>query len=855
MKFLSFMIMVAYILVSSLRISIANDSMNVLQSMSDGNIPIQTVVWVANKANPINDSSGIITLNNTGNLVLTQNAYLVWYTNNSHKQAQNPVVVLLDSGNLVIKNEEETDPEVCLWQSFDYPSDTLLPGMKLERNIRTGHEWKLTSWKNPNDPSPGDIYRVLELYNYPELYVMKGKKKAQGCQCLKGFSPKSPQAWASSDWSQGCVRNKPLSCNGEHKDGFVKFEGLKVPDTTQTWLDKTIGLEECRVKCLNNCSCMAYSNSDIRGAGSGCVMWYGDLIDIRQFETGGQGLHIRMSASESEPEDGHERNTPTIVASTIAAICGALLISSYFICRNRRNNAVTNYSKDKSEKDIDLPTFDFSFISNATNDFSQSEKLGQGGFGSVYKGILPDGQEIAVKRLSKTSGQGWTKRFEIIGGIARGLLYLHQDSRLKIIHRDLKTSNVLLDSNMNPKISDFGMARTFGLDQDEANTNRVMGTYGYMPPEYVVHGSFSVKSDVFSFGVIVLEIISGKKNRAFYDPHHHLNLLGHAWRLWIEKRPTELMDDLVDNSACPSEIIRYIHIGLLCVQQRPEDRPNMSSVTLFLNGEKLLPEPNQPGFYTGKAHPTKPNSSSRNIDVYSFNEMSNSLLEPRFKHACCVDVSNADKSLLLAEFAAKFSFCSQKTLCFFFANLQNGPYETEEVVCCLYSSLDIIQELIQSEKFETEGSILIEAEVQTKFPLPVQILSKRNNLSASSATKFLLFGVARISQSMLPENRIMGISAWKRNGPNVLGHLRWKQHVDFIIIPKSTIFREKKGYISLWVNINRYGEENKVTSQIWYPFIMLNSGTLAITNPLHGPFIHNPFTTHHASPQKNYRFR
>ena len=106
----------------------------------------------------------------------------------------------------------------------------------------------------------------------------------------------------------------------------------------------------------------------------------------------------------------------------------------------------------------------------------------------------------------------------------------------------------------------------------------------------------------------------------------------------------------------------------------------------------------------------------------------------------------ATESLLLAEFAAKFSFCSQKTLCFFFANLQNGPYETEEVVCCLYSSLDIIQELIQSEKFETEGSILIEAEVQTKFPLPVQILSKRNNLSASSATKFLLFGVARISQ-------------------------------------------------------------------------------------------------------------
>lgn len=352
-------------------------------------IPGKTVVWVANRRVPITGSSGLLKISNTGNLILLcQNKNIVWSTNSSEQtQITSPILQLLDSGNLVLK-----DGKNYLWQSFDYPCDTLLAGMKLGWDLRTGLDRRITAWKNVNDPSPGGLSWGVELHGWPEPVMWNGSKKyvrtgpwngirfssqltkaiplfkftvvsnenevyltfhlvnkslygrqvlnetayvrefviwdeaiqtwtlplavprdqcdyynhcgAHGycdlsskpvCKCFDKFIPKSPGKWNSNDWSGGCARHKPLNCQ---KDGFVKFGGLKLPDTTHTWANISMNLKECKTHCLKNCSCMAYANTDVRNGGSGCVIWVGDLIDSKLNPGGGQDIFIRVLASE-----------------------------------------------------------------------------------------------------------------------------------------------------------------------------------------------------------------------------------------------------------------------------------------------------------------------------------------------------------------------------------------------------------------------------------------------------------------------------------------------------------------------------------------------------------------------------
>ncbi|KAL8227955.1 hypothetical protein R6Q57_015539 [Mikania cordata] len=252
---------------------------------------------------------------------------------------------------------------------------------------------------------------------------------------------------------------------------------------------------------------------------------------------------------------------------------------------------------------IESLQYNFTTIKAATNDFSDDNKLGQGGFGAVYKGKLIDGHEIAVKRLARNSQQDptnnalldWEMRYNIIKGIAKGLLYLHEDSRLKIIHRDIKASNVLLDEEMNPKIADFGMARLFKPEETQGDTSHIVGTYGYRAPEYVLHGHFFVKSDVFSFRVLVLEMITGQVNKYFTNGHNSENLLSFAWKSWHNGTILDIIDPtLKTGSGLSHDITRSIHIALLCVQENA----TMDSIVLKLHSfTDILLVPSEPAFY------------------------------------------------------------------------------------------------------------------------------------------------------------------------------------------------------------------------------------------------------------------
>ncbi|PON80516.1 S-receptor-like serine/threonine-protein kinase [Parasponia andersonii] len=695
-------------------------------------VTIQTIVWVANREMPVLDrfSSELRIID--GNLVLfNESDSPIWSTNVNDTMSSTSVqAVLLDNGNLVLKDGINSSRPP--WQSFDYPTDTWLPGNKIGYNKITKTKQVLISWKNSEDPAPGlfsfeidpNDTSYVTIWNRSRIYWdtgpwtgtftlaperrpniilyftivsndnetsftmhatnssvishismdLTGQMKqlvwrptsgwnvlrsfprqqcqvyascgAYGscsdnsmpfCRCLKGFEPKSWSEWGLKHYSGGCFRKTALHCgnlsdlaDGE-RDKFLAMNSMSLPENKQPV--RAGNFSECESSCLINCSCTAYAYDN-----NGCFIWTGDLFDLKQVEVGDssrKSLYIRLAASELRSPKDNKGSIIGVVVVSAAGLVVFLGVIMFLILGRRKKTIGAGTSVVGS-----LTAFGYRDLQNATNNFS--ERLGTGGFGSVFKGTLPDSTMIAVKKLESV-GQGekefraevsiigtiqhinlvrlrgfcsqgtkkllvydflsngslaahlfhqntsnvldWKTRYQIALGTARGFVYLHEKCRDCIIHCDIKPENILLDEEFCPKVADFGLAKLVGRDFSRVLTT-MRGTRGYLAPEWIAGVAITPKADVYSYGMMLFEFVSGRRNseqpeldgKVDYFPTLAANVTITGGDV------LSLLDPSLEQNADVEELERVCRVACWCIQEDETHRPSMSKVVQILEG-------------------------------------------------------------------------------------------------------------------------------------------------------------------------------------------------------------------------------------------------------------------------------
>ncbi|KAI3937132.1 hypothetical protein MKX01_015347 [Papaver californicum] len=676
-------------------------------------VSFQTVVWVANRDKPVRDpSTSKLTLLGNGDLVIINQTDKtpIWSTKSASNALNATEAVLGDDGNLVLR--DGSNPSVVIWQSFDYPTDTWLPGGKLGLNKRTKETQLLASWRNQEDPAPGifnleldpngtsqylirwnksiqvwtsgewnehyisnenENYFTYSLYNNSiisrfvmdisgqikqltwsyttkrwnlfwsqpkqlcDVYGICGafgncNQDTLKCECLPGFVERSPADWNLQDSTGGCVRNTSLQCG--NTDGFSSMQTSNLPDNPQPL--QVNSAEECKSACERTCSCKAYAYTD-----TGCNLWNGVMLNVKQQSDGRTGsLNLRRAASEIQISAAKgNKNKKSFKIAVVGAIAGvvAILVLGLvlvLICRSKRS-----VGKSKTV-DGTLVAFAYRELQSATKNFSQ--KLGGGGFGSVFKGALSDSTAIAVKKLeglsqgekqfrSEVSTIGtiqhvnlvrlrgfcsegakrllvydfmakgsldanlfhqndpmvldWKTRYQIALGTARGLAYLHEKCRDCIIHCDIKPENILLDAECGPKVADFGLAKLVGRDFSRVLTT-MRGTRGYLAPEWISGVAITPKADVYSYGMMLFEIISGKRNAEHSNDAEKIRF----FPTWAAAKMHEgediisLLDNRLEGNADIQELTRACRVACWCIQDVEAHRPSMGQVVQILEG-------------------------------------------------------------------------------------------------------------------------------------------------------------------------------------------------------------------------------------------------------------------------------